>query len=66
MSDRREIKSFVLRKGRMSKREKIGLDKFWSSYGIDIKSDSVLDFKSIFGNANPVVLDIGFGMGYSL
>ena len=66
MNNRREIKSFVLRKGRMSKRERIGLDKFWRCYGIDIESESALDFKSIFGNANPVVLDIGFGMGATL
>jgi tRNA (guanine-N7-)-methyltransferase len=66
MSKRREIKSFVLRQGRMSQREKIGLGEFWPLYGIDIKNDSMLNFKRLFGNTNPVVLDIGFGMGTAL
>ncbi|MCV5942618.1 tRNA (guanosine(46)-N7)-methyltransferase TrmB, partial [Escherichia coli] len=33
--------------------------------GIDFKAE-LLDWKEVFGNDNPVVLEIGFGMGASL
>ena len=34
--------------------------------GIDYSADRPLDFSAVFGNENPVILEIGFGMGKSL
>jgi tRNA (guanine-N7-)-methyltransferase len=40
-------------------------DGLWPSLGLDLSS-SLVDFASVFGNSNPLVLEIGFGMGRSL
>ena len=61
---KREIKSFVVRSGRMTAGQTRGWDEYWSKYGLD--PDEALDFSDIFGNDNPVVFEIGFGMGGSL
>lgn len=61
----RQIKSFVLRQGRLTKSQENAMSAHWSDFGIDFKPQ-LLDFNVIFGNAHPVVLEIGFGMGTSL
>lgn len=62
---KREIKSFVVRSSRMTTGQQQGWDMYWEKYGLDL-ADDVLDFKTLFGNDNPVVFEIGFGMGGSL
>lgn len=61
----RKIQSFVRRSGRLTPSQKNGLTTLWHSHGID-KPDGILDFYNIFGNNQPVILEIGFGNGDSL
>ena len=62
---KRTIRSFVLRQGRMTTSQAQALDKLWPQYGLEI-TDQLIDFTDLFGNANPVTIEIGFGMGDSL
>lgn len=61
----REIKSFVLRQGRLTVAQQNALENHWQDYGIDF-SKQLLDFKILFDNDNEVILEIGFGNGESL
>lgn len=60
----RPVRSFVLRGGRLTEGQKRALDELWPRYGID-PAAPLLDFTTLFGNPNPVILDIGFGNGES-
>ena len=62
---RRQIKSFVLREGRITAGQKRALETLWPKFGID-NHTIVKDLNTLFGNSNPKVLEIGFGMGESL
>ncbi|WP_395377164.1 tRNA (guanosine(46)-N7)-methyltransferase TrmB [Marinicella sp. W31] len=62
-TNKRQIRSFVLRGGKMTTGQKKALDELWPVYGIEDKQS--LAFPEIFGNENPVWLDIGFGNGES-
>ncbi|MGI9323434.1 MAG: tRNA (guanosine(46)-N7)-methyltransferase TrmB [Pseudomonadales bacterium] len=64
LSQNRRVKSFVLRQGRLTKGQQAALDQLLPHYSLD--ADRRLDPKEIFGNDNPVRLEIGFGMGDSL
>lgn len=57
----RAIRSFVLRQGRMSPAQQRACDELLPRYGVE--ASGPLDFAALFGNAHPVVLEIGFGMG---
>ena len=61
----RQIKSYVLRTGRLTKAQQSALDDHWRDYGIDA-SEEPLDFTTLFGNCAPVTFEIGFGNGDSL
>jgi tRNA (guanine-N7-)-methyltransferase len=61
----REIRSFVLRQGRLTTAQQDALQNHWLEYGIDY-SDQLLSFSELFGNSNDVILEIGFGNGESL
>ncbi|REL34711.1 tRNA (guanosine(46)-N7)-methyltransferase TrmB [Thalassotalea euphylliae] len=61
----RTVRSFVKREGRLTKGQAHALDNHWQDMGLD-HQDGMLDYAQIFGNDNPVVLEIGFGMGKSL
>lgn len=61
----RQIKSFVLRQGRLTKGQEQALQTGWPQFGIEVSSD-LLDFTALFGNTAPVTLEIGFGNGESL
>lgn len=68
MSDgrpKRQIRSFVLRQGRLTKGQQQALDQFWPTFGIDYHPQQQLDFNQLFNNEHPTVLEIGFGMGAS-
>ncbi|MEZ9926694.1 tRNA (guanosine(46)-N7)-methyltransferase TrmB [Vibrio breoganii] len=61
----RKIRSFVRREGRLTKGQETALNECWPTMGIDYQNE-LLDWAQVFGNTNPVVLEIGFGMGASL
>jgi tRNA (guanine-N7-)-methyltransferase len=61
----RKIRSFVRREGRLTKGQEAALEECWPTMGIDFQQ-AMLDWQQVFGNKNPVVLEIGFGMGASL
>lgn len=61
----RTIKSYTFRSGRMTTGQKNGLNDAWSQYGLSIKQ-GIIDFTTIFNNNAPTILEIGYGMGYSL
>ena len=56
------MRSFVLRGGRLTEGQKRALEEFWPRFGIE-KGESPLDFKPLFGNDAPVIMEIGFGNG---
>jgi tRNA (guanine-N7-)-methyltransferase len=58
----RPVRSFVLRAGRLTEGQKRALDELWPVYGIE-EDGSALDLPSLFGNDQPVILEIGFGNG---
>lgn len=61
----RKIRSFVIREGRMTPAQQRALDQGWSQYGLQL-ADGKVDYQQVFGNSNPVIVEIGFGMGQSL
>lgn len=62
---KRQIRSFVLRQGRLTKGQEQALAKLWPTCGIDYNNQQQLDFHQLFNNDNATVLEIGFGMGAS-
>ncbi|MDR1400301.1 MAG: tRNA (guanosine(46)-N7)-methyltransferase TrmB [Treponema sp.] len=65
MSERtedRRIRSYVLRAGRMSDAQRRSYETLFSCYGVPFEA-SVLDYTSVFGRRNPLIIEIGFGMG---
>lgn len=61
----RRIRSFVRRQGRLTEGQSRALEQHWDQYGLRLEQ-GVLDYPAIFGNANLVILEIGFGNGASL
>lgn len=61
----RNVHSFILREGRLTKGQAQAISNLWPAFGIDFRAQP-LGLATVFGNANPVVLEIGFGMGESL
>lgn len=61
----RQIRSFVLRTGRMTPAQKKAYDETWPKYGLDMP-DGRMESVEAFGRLAPTVLEIGFGMGDSL
>ena len=62
----RQVKSFVKRTGRVTKKQLSAIDTFSGRYAIEYDANKKLNLSEIFGNDNDVVLEIGFGMGGSL
>ena len=65
LSSTRQIKSFVLRAGRYSKRQQEALDNMAHLYEIE-SNQQMWDLKEIFDKDADTVVEIGFGMGRSL
>jgi len=59
------IRSFVIRGGRMTVGQQKAWDKNWDKVGLELSTASP-DCSQFFPESNPVVLEIGFGMGASL
>ncbi|HBG96757.1 MAG TPA: tRNA (guanosine(46)-N7)-methyltransferase TrmB [Chromatiaceae bacterium] len=64
--EHRPIRSFVLRQGRLTTGQQRAFAELWPRWGLHWRPGEVLDVHGLFGNANPVVLEIGFGNGESL
>lgn len=62
----RPIRSFVLRTGRMTPGQEKAFGEHWPRYGVNFDPEQTLSFASLFGNDNPVWVEIGFGNGESL
>ncbi len=62
----RRIRSFVRREGRMTSGQSRALETLWPLYGIEIEQQTLLNWPALFGNHQPVVIEVGFGMGQSL
>lgn len=61
----RQVRSFVLRQGRLTQGQERALDEQWPRFGLDYIG-TVRDFDAAFGRAAPLVLEIGFGNGEQL
>ncbi|MFI1419660.1 tRNA (guanosine(46)-N7)-methyltransferase TrmB [Streptomyces sp. NPDC020731] len=59
----RRIRSFQPRRSRVTAGQADALQRLWPAWGFDIDGSRRLDLAEFFGNDNPVVLEIGFGMG---
>ncbi|MER5531823.1 tRNA (guanosine(46)-N7)-methyltransferase TrmB [Streptomyces sp. NPDC002677] len=59
----RRIRSFQPRRSRVTAGQADALQRLWPKWGLDIDGQHVIDLGELFGNGNPVVLEIGFGMG---
>ena len=64
-SERRPIRSYVIRGGRLTTSQQKALETHSADYVVDYKPEP-LDTGSLFGNDHPVIIEIGFGMGDSL
>ncbi|WP_030190291.1 tRNA (guanosine(46)-N7)-methyltransferase TrmB [Streptomyces violaceorubidus] len=59
----RRIRSFQPRRSRVTAGQADALQRLWPGWGLDIDGQRVIDLAELFGDARPVVLEIGFGMG---
>ncbi len=59
----RRIRSFQPRRSRVTVSQADALERLWPKWGLDIDGHRTLDLPELFGNDNPVTLEIGFGMG---
>jgi len=56
------IRSYVLRKGRLTPGQRRALDELWPRFGIDWQ-DQPVDYGRRFGRQAPLAVEIGFGNG---
>lgn len=56
------VKTYVIRAGRMTDAQKRNYEFLSEKWCLPYE-EKILDFKSVFGNDNPVTVEIGFGMG---
>ena len=59
------IRSFVIRGGRITEGQKKAFDHWWPHFGLSL-FDGPIDPATLFAKSNPLILEIGFGMGDSL
>jgi tRNA (guanine-N7-)-methyltransferase len=60
----REIKSFVLRQGKITQGQQRAIEELMPVYGLQYTGEQ-LDLASAFGRDNPKLVEIGFGMGHA-
>ena len=63
--NRRTVRSFVMRAGRVTDAQQRALTELWPRYGLAY-AETPLDLPSLFGNGAPCTLEIGFGNGEHL
>lgn len=61
----RSIRSYTRRHNRITPAQKKALENWLSVYGCCIEN-GLVDWPTVFGRTNPLILEIGFGMGESL
>lgn len=61
----RQIRSFVLREGRLTPGQQKAFERLWPRFGLEYRNQP-LNLTDVFGNDNPVFLEIGFGNGDTL
>lgn len=59
----KQIRSYVLRQGRMTPGQKRSLSEHWATFGVEPQGE--VDPKTIYPQAGPLTVEIGFGMGDS-
>ncbi len=64
-AEKRRIKSFVLRQGRLSQAQQNAIDAMWPKYGLELE-DQLLNLTELFNREADTIVEIGFGMGSSL
>lgn len=62
----RPIRSFVLRQGRMTCGQTKAFEDFWPRLGVEAIPGQQLNSQRLFGNDQPLILEIGFGNGEAL
>ncbi len=62
---RRSIRSFVRREGRLTPGQQRALERLWPRYGLEADGQP-LDLDAVFGRRAPRHLEIGFGKGEAL
>lgn len=65
MPEKRTIRSFVRRTGRMTPGQEKALREFWPVYGCD-SLNTTLDLDQLYGRSASRVVEIGFGNGETL
>lgn len=60
--NKRPVRSFVRREGRLTTSQERALATLWPDYGLET-DNRPLNFSEIYGNNHPVTLEIGFGNG---
>jgi len=63
IDDRRPMRSFVLRAGRMGSGQQRALTELGPRFVMPYQSGLTIDWPAIFGRSAPRILEIGFGMG---
>lgn len=58
----RDVKTYVIRIGRMTDAQKRNYEELSQKWCIPY-SETPADYEKMFGNSNPVTIEIGFGMG---
>ncbi len=59
------IRSYVIRQTRMSKHQREAFERLYPVYGVALCARPPI-WSQVFGNDNPVIVEIGFGMGEAL
>jgi tRNA (guanine-N7-)-methyltransferase len=63
--EHRPIRSYVIRASRYTDAQKVAIDQHWDDYVIAYEP-RLFSTEELFGNSNPLTVEIGFGMGDSL
>ena len=58
----KQIKSFVLRQGKITLGQSKAIEELMPQYGIEY-NPTLIDLNNHFGRNNPKIIEIGFGMG---
>ncbi len=66
-ANRRSIRSFIIREGRMTRGQERALESGWPKFGLEYQNTPV-DVRAVFKSAaeHPLTLEIGFGDGEAL
>jgi len=56
----------VVRQGRLTQGQNRAIERSWGRFGIEPSSGETLSLPRVFGNPNPVWMEIGFGNGENL